>query len=164
MLNHITIMGRLTRDPELRRTGSGIAVTSFTVAVDRDFSPKDGGERETDFIDCVAWRQTGEFVSKYFTKGRMAVVSGRLQIRSWTDKEGNKRRTAEVVADNVYFGDSKRDDQGGSSYSGNSYGNYGNYGSAPAAPAAPAYGGYSAPTAPASDFAMLDDDDAQLPF
>ena len=164
MLNHITIMGRLTRDPELRRTGSGIAVASFSLAVDRDFSPKDGGERETDFIDCVAWRQTGEFVSKYFTKGRMAVVSGRLQIRSWTDKEGNKRRTAEVVADNVYFGDSKRDDQGGSSYSGNSYGNYGNYGSAPAAPAAPAYGGYSVPTAPASDFAMLDDDDAQLPF
>ena len=158
MLNHITIMGRLTRDPELRRTGSGIAVASFSLAVDRDFSPKDGGERETDFIDCVAWRQTGEFVSKYFTKGRMAVVSGRLQIRSWTDKDGNKRRTAEVVADNVYFGDSKRDEQGGSNYSGNSYGNYGS------APAAPAYGGYSAPTAPASDFAMLSDDDAQLPF
>ena len=158
MLNHITIMGRLTRDPELRRTGSGVAVASFSLAVDRDFSPKDGGERETDFIDCVAWRQTGEFVSKYFTKGRMAVVSGRLQIRSWTDKEGNKRRTAEVVADNVYFGDSRRDEQGGSSYSGNSYGNYGS------APAAPAYGGYSAPSAPASDFAMLDDDDAQLPF
>ena len=158
MLNHITIMGRLTRDPELRRTGSGVAVASFSLAVDRDFSPKDGGERETDFIDCVAWRQTGEFVSKYFTKGRMAVVSGRLQIRSWTDKEGNKRRTAEVVADNVYFGDSRRDEQGGSSYSGNSYGNYGS------APAAPAYGGYSAPTAPASDFTMLDDDDAQLPF
>ena len=158
MLNHITIMGRLTRDPELRRTGSGIAVASFSLAVDRDFSPRDGGERKTDFIDCVAWRQTGEFVSKYFTKGRMAVVSGRLQIRSWTDKEGNKRRTAEVVADNVYFGDSKRDEQGGSSYSGNSYGNYGS------APAAPAYGGYSAPSAPASDFAMLSDDDAQLPF
>ena len=158
MLNHITIMGRLTRDPELRRTGSGIAVASFTVAVDRDFAPRDGGDRETDFIDCVAWRQTGEFVSKYFTKGSMAVVSGRLQIRGWTDKDGNKRRTAEVVADNVYFGDSKRDDQGGSSYSGNSYGNYGS------APAAPAYGGYSAPSAPASDFAMLDDDDAQLPF
>ena len=117
MLNHITIMGRLTRDPELRRTGSGIAVASFSLAVDRDFSPRDGGERETDFIDCVAWRQTGEFVSKYFTKGRMAVVSGRLQIRSWTDKDGNKRRTAEVVADNVYFGDSRRDgDSGNSSY------------------------------------------------
>ena len=158
MLNHITIMGRLTRDPELRRTGSGIAVASFSLAVDRDYSPKDGGERETDFIDCVAWRQTGEFVSKYFTKGRMAVVSGRLQIRSWTDKDGNKRRTAEVVADNVYFGDSRRDSDSGSSYSGNSYGSYGS------APAAPAYGGYSAPSAPASDFAMLDDDDAQLPF
>ena len=135
MLNHITIMGRLTRDPELRRTGSGIAVASFTVAVDRDFGKNEAGEKETDFIDCVAWRQTGEFVSKYFTKGRMAVVSGRLQIRSWTDKDGNKRRTAEVVADNVYFGDSKREGEGGS---------------------------FNA--APASDFAMLDDDDAQLPF
>ena len=150
MLNHIVIMGRLTRDPELRRTGTGIAVASFTVAVDRDFSGRDGGEKETDFIDCVAWRQTGEFVSKYFTKGRMAVVSGRLQIRGWTDKDGNKRRTAEVVADNVYFGDSKRDGESTGSYGGNTY----------AAPAAPAY---SAP-APASDFAMLDDDDAQLPF
>ena len=153
MLNHITIMGRLTRDPELRRTGSGIAVASFTLAVDRDFSPRDGGERETDFIDCVAWRQTGEFVSKYFTKGRMAVVSGRLQIRGWTDKDGNKRRSAEVVADNVYFGDSKRDGDSGSSFGGNAY-------NAPA----PSYGGYSAPSSPASDFAMLDDDDAQLPF
>ena len=165
MLNHIVIMGRLTRDPELRRTGSGIAVASFTIAVDRDFSPKDGGEKETDFIDCVAWRQTGEFVSKYFTKGRMIVVSGRLQIRSWTDKDGNKRRTAEVVADNCYFGDSKRDDNsgsyGGNTYGGSSYGNnnYGGY-NAPA----PSYGGYSAPAAPASDFAMLEDDDAQLPF
>ena len=171
MLNHITIMGRLTRDPELRRTGSGIAVASFTVAVDRDFGGRDGGEKETDFIDCVAWRQTGEFVSKYFTKGRMIVVSGRLQIRSWTDKDGNKRRTAEVVADNCYFGDSKRD-EGGSSYGGNAYGgnsfgsnsyggnNYGGY-NAPA----PSYGGYNAPAAaPASDFAMLEDDDAQLPF
>ena len=162
MLNHITIMGRLTRDPELRRTGSGIAVASFTVAVDRDFGNRDNGERETDFIDCVAWRQTGEFVSKYFTKGRMAVVSGRLQIRNWTDKDGNKRRSAEVVADNVYFGDSKRDGDTGSasSYGGNAYG-----GNSYAAPAAPSYGGYTAPaSAPASDFAMLDDDDAQLPF
>ncbi len=159
MLNHITIMGRLTRDPELRRTGSGIAVASFTVAVDRDFGGRDGGEKETDFIDCVAWRQTGEFVSKYFTKGRMIVVSGRLQIRNWTDKEGNKRRTAEVVADNCYFGDSKRDGDSGSSYGGNTYG-----GSSYSAPA-PSYGGYSAPAAPAaSDFAMLEDDDAQLPF
>ena len=143
MLNHIIIMGRLTRDPELRRTGSGVAVASFTVAVDRDFGKNENGEKETDFIDCVAWRQTGEFVSKYFAKGRMAVVSGRLQIRSWTDKEGNKRRTAEVVADNVYFGDSKREGESGSY-------------------AAP--GNYAAPAAPASDFAMLDDDDAQLPF
>ena len=175
MLNHITIMGRLTRDPELRRTGSGIAVASFTVAVDRDFGGRDGGEKETDFIDCVAWRQTGEFVSKYFTKGRMIVVSGRLQIRSWTDKDGNKRRTAEVVADNVYFGDSKRDNDGGSSYGGNtyggnayggnSYGNQNNYGGFSAPAPAPSYGGYSAPAAaPASDFAMLEDDDAQLPF
>ena len=114
MLNHIVVMGRLTRDPELRRTGSGIAVASFSLAVDRDFAPKDGGNRETDFIDCVAWRQTGEFVSKYFTKGRMAVVSGRLQIRQWTDKDGNNRRSAEIVADNVYFGDSKRDGQNAS--------------------------------------------------
>ena len=160
MLNHITIMGRLTRDPELRRTGTGIAVASFTVAVDRDFSGRDGGEKETDFIDCVAWRQTGEFVSKYFTKGSMIVVSGRLQIRSWTDKDGNKRRTAEVVVDNVYFGESKRSNEGNSSYGGNAYG-----GNSYAAPAAPAYGGgYSAPAAPASDFAMLSDDDAQLPF
>ena len=162
MLNHIVIMGRLTRDPELRRTGTGIAVASFTVAVDRDFSGRDGGEKETDFIDCVAWRQTGEFVSKYFTKGSMIVVSGRLQIRNWNDKDGNKRRTAEVVADNCYFGDSKRENEGGSSFGGNTYGgnSYGNYG----APSGN-YGGYSAPAgAPASDFAMLDDDDAQLPF
>ena len=164
MLNHIVIMGRLTRDPELRRTGSGIAVASFTLAVDRDFAPKDGGERETDFIDCVAWRQTGEFVSKYFTKGRMAVVSGRLQIRGWTDKDGNKRRSAEIVADNVYFGDSRRDSEGGSSsYSGSSYG--GNSGNNSSNTPAPSYGGYSAPAStPASDFAMLEDDDAQLPF
>ena len=149
MLNHIVVMGRLTRDPELRRTGSGVAVTSFTVAVDRDFGNRDNGERETDFIDCVAWRQTGEFVSKYFAKGRMAVVSGRLQIRNWTDKEGNKRRTAEIVADNVYFGDSKRE------------GESGGFAAAPAG-----FGEYSAPavSAPVSDFAMLADDDAQLPF
>ena len=157
MLNHIVIMGRLVRDPELRRTGSGVAVTSFTMAVDRDFSGKEGGEKETDFIDCVAWRQTGEFAAKYFARGRMAVVSGRLQIRSWSDKDGNNRRTAEVVVDNMYFGDSKREsDNSGSSYGGNSYeqssGTYGGY------------GGYSAPAAPASEFAMLEDDDAQLPF
>ena len=144
MLNHITIMGRLTRDPELRRTGSGVAVASFTVAVDRDFSGKDA-EKETDFIDCVAWRQTGEFVSKYFTKGRMIVVSGRLQIRSWTDKDGNKRRTAEVVADNCYFGDSK-------SESGN------------VTPVVPASGGFTPPSESAPQFTMMDDDDAWLPF
>ena len=145
MLNHITIMGRLVRDPELRRTGSGIAVASFTLAVDRDFGPKDGGEKETDFIDCVAWRNTGEFVSKYFTKGRMAVVSGRLQIRKYTDKDGNNRRAAEVVADNVYFGDSKKD---GSTET-----------------AATPGGNYVPPVQPdAGDFALLDDDDAQLPF
>ena len=157
MLNHIVLMGRLTRDPELRRTGSGIAVASFTLAVDRDFGSKESGEKETDFIDIVAWRSTAEFVSKYFTKGRMAVVSGRLQIRNWNDKDGNKRRSAEVVADNVYFGDSKRDaDSGSNSYGGSSYA-----GSAYGAPAAPTY---AAPPAPASDFAMLEDDDAQLPF
>ena len=148
MLNHIVLMGRLTRDPELRRTGSGIAVASFTLAVDRDFGNRESGEKETDFIDIVAWRSTAEFVSKYFTKGRMAVVTGRLQIRNWTDKEGNKRRSAEVVADNVYFGDSKRDGA--------------------AAPASAGFdggfsGGYSAP-APSSDFAMLEDDDSELPF
>ena len=169
MLNHITIMGRLTRDPELRRTGSGIAVASFTVAVDRDFGGRDGGEKETDFIDCVAWRSTGEFVSKYFTKGSMIVVSGRLQIRNWNDKDGNKRRSAEVVADNVYFGESKRggdnSSYGGNTYGGNSYGNNNNYGGNSYSAPAPSYGGYSAPaSAPASDFAMLEDDDAQLPF
>ena len=174
MLNHIVIMGRLTRDPELRRTGTGIAVASFSVAVDRDFGGRDGGERETDFIDCVAWRQTGEFVSKYFTKGSMIVVSGRLQIRNWTDKDGNKRRTAEVVADNVYFGESKRSAEGGAPYGGNTYGGNAYGGNSYSAPAAPSYGSaptpnyggrYGAPaSAPASDFAMLEDDDAQLPF
>ena len=105
MLNHITIMGRICNDIELRRTGNNVAVASFTVAVDRDF--KSGGEKETDWIDCVAWRQTGEFIQKHFAKGRMIVVSGRLQIRNWNDKDGNKRKTAEVVVDNAYFGDSK---------------------------------------------------------
>ena len=148
MLNHITLMGRLVRDPELRRTGSGVAVASFRIAVDRDYAPKDGGERKADFIDCVAWRQTGEFISKYFAKGRMIVVDGRLEMRDWTDKEGNKRISAEVNVDNAYFGDSRRDGDGG------------NF-----APAALSYGSYSAPaSSPASDFAMLDDDDAQLPF
>ena len=158
MLNHIIIMGRLTRDPELRRTGTGVAVASFTVAVDRDFGPKDGGERETDFIDCVAWRNTGEFVSKYFTKGSMIVVAGRLQIRNWTDKEGNKRRSAEVIADNCYFGEGKKNnDNTGNANGGNGY-------VAPGPYNAPDYSApsYAAPSA--NDFAMLEDDDAQLPF
>ena len=109
MLNHITIMGRLVKDPEMRTTQSGVAVASFTLAVDRDFGGKDGGEKQTDFIDCTAWRHTAEFVSKYFSKGRMAVVSGRLQIGNYTDNDGNKRRSAKVIADNIYFGDSKKD-------------------------------------------------------
>ncbi|MBR4702161.1 MAG: single-stranded DNA-binding protein [Oscillospiraceae bacterium] len=166
MLNHIVLMGRLVRDPELRRTQSGVPVASFRIAVDRDFGNRETGEREADFIDVVAWRQTGEFVSKYFAKGRMAVVSGRLQMRNWTDNQGNKRTSAEVVADNVYFGDSKRDSEGGS-YNGNSYaGNNGSrsYGDSYAAP----NGGYAAPAAPAapaaSDFAMLEDDESELPF
>lgn len=159
MLNHIVLMGRLTRDPELRRTPSGVAVASFSIAVERDFASQ-GGERQTDFIDIVAWRNTAEFVSKYFFKGSMAVVSGRLQIRDWTDREGGKRRSAEVVADNVYFGESKRDRdaQGGGYHS-----------SAPAY-SAPSYGGdapfggeYSSPVS-GSDFAELDDDDGNLPF
>ena len=150
MLNKVILMGRLTRDPELRRTGSGTAVTSFSLAVDRDFKSQ-GGDKETDFIDIVAWRNTAEFVSKYFTKGRMAVVEGRLQIRDWTDRDGGKRRSAEVIAENVYFGDSKR--EGGSDYS-----------SAPAYSAP--YSGYAAPAAPGghSDFAEIGEEDGELPF
>ena len=136
MLNHITIMGRLTRDPELRRTNSGVAVASFTVAVDRDFSDKQSGEKKTDFLDCVAWRQTGEFVSKYFAKGRMIVVDGRLEMRDWTDKEGNKHRSAEINVANAYFGDSKRDGDSGSN----------NY------------------AQPAQDFAMIEGHDSKLPW
>ena len=140
MLNHITIMGRLTRDPELRRTGTGVAVTNFTVAVDRDFTGKDSEEKETDFIECVAWRQTGEFVSKYFSKGKLAVVAGRLQIRKWKDKDGNNRSTAEVVADNVYFGGEKEKET--SNYTG----------FIPNEIASP------------QNFEPIADDDAQLPF
>lgn len=109
MLNKIIVMGRMVRNPELRRTNTGTAVASFTIACDRDFK-SEGGERDADFIECVAWRNTAEFVSKYFTKGRMAVVSGRLQTRNWTDKEGNKRNAKEIVAESVYFGDSKREE------------------------------------------------------
>ena len=147
MLNKIILMGRLTRDPELRRTGSGTAVTSFSLAVDRDFKSQ-SGEKETDFIDVVAWRNTAEFVSKYFTKGRMAIVEGRLQIRDWTDKDGGKRRSAEVVADNVYFGDTKRD--GADNYGAPAYS-----ASAPRA---------SAPMGGHSDFAEIGEEDGELPF
>ena len=164
MLNHIVIMGRLTRDPELRTTQSGVSVTSFTVAVDRDFGGRDGGERQTDFVDCVAWRQTGEFVSKYFHKGSMIVVSGRLQSRKWQDREGNKRVNWEINADNVYFGESRRDSDSGrsdnygsnysNSYSSNSQSSYG--------------GGYDAgrsgAPANANTFVELDDGDGELPF
>lgn len=109
MLNHITIMGRLTRDPEMRRTQSGTGVCSFTIACERDFTDKHSGEKETDFFDCVAWHKTADFVEQYFSKGRMAVVSGRLQTRSWNDKDGNKRKTTEIVVENIYFADSKKE-------------------------------------------------------
>ena len=162
MLNRTTIMGRLTRDPELRRTGSGTAVTSFRIAVERDIAPQ-GQKKETDFFDCVAWRQTGEFIAKHFTTGRMIAIDGKLQTRSWNDKEGNKRTPVEIVADNAYFGDSKpqsgsqsgsqggymppvnhpinRPENNGGQFGGSYGGNYGG-----------------------SDWAMLDDDDAQLPY
>ena len=144
MLNHITLQGRLCRDVELRRTGNGIAVANFTLAVDRDYNPKDGGEKETDFIDCVAWRGTAEFVSKYFSKGQMAVAAGRLQIRNWTDNDGNKRRTAEVEVNSMYFGESKRSSEGNAYQAANS-------------------AGYDLPAYPAVEYEMLDDD-AVVPF
>mgnify|MGYP002570459739 CR=1 FL=1 len=150
MLNKIFVMGRLTHDPELRRTGSGTPVCSFSIACDRDFKSQ-SGEKETDFFDVVAWRATGEFVSKYFTKGRMAVVEGRLQIREWQDKEGNKRRSAEIVAESVYFGDSKRDGNG--QHSGQQQPSQASYQDAP---------GYD--SAYVSDFAQIEDDDSDLPF
>ncbi len=155
MLNHIVIMGRLTRDPELRYTQSQVPVASFTVAVDRDFSGRDGGERQTDFINCVAWRQSAEFVSKYFHKGSMAVVSGRLQIRQYQDREGNNRTAAEVVSDNVYFGESRRDsDNRASGDSGYSNASYSRSYEAPRAAAA------SNP----SPFSELSEDEGELPF
>ena len=142
MLNHVCLMGRICNEIELRRTGSGVAVTSFTLAVDRDFKNA-GGEKETDFFDIVCWKNTAEFVEKYFSKGKMAIVNGRLQGRSWTDKDGNKRKTVEVVADSVYFGERKNDTQNQNSN----------------------YMGYAKPeNAPASDFVMLDDTDVMLPF
>ena len=145
-LNHITIMGRFVADPEIRRTASGVAVTNFTIACDRDFG--NNGEKETDFVEIVCWRNTAEFVSKYFSKGRMAVVSGRLQIRSWNDKDGNKRKTAEVVADNVYFGDSKSDSQ-------NQNSGYVGFVKAENVPNI---------TPPNGGFAPIVEDDEQLPF
>ncbi len=151
MLNHITIMGRLTRDPELRYTQSQVPVASFTVAVDRDFGGRDGGDKQTDFINCVAWRQTAEFVSKYFRKGSMAVVSGRLQIRQYQDREGNNRTAAEVVTDNIYFGESKRDSDTASSPRPSS-----NNSSYNAQPSGNSYSG--------SAFTDLSEDDGELPF
>ena len=168
-LNKVIMGGRLTADPELKQTPSGVSVCTFSIAVNRRFNSKDASQQtQADFFNITAWRASAEFVSKYFTKGSMIVVSGRLQIRNWNDKDGNKRRSAEVVADNCYFGESKRSADSNSSYGGNAYGgnSYGNnnYGGGYNAPA-PSYGGYNAPaSAPASDFAMLDDDDAQLPF
>ena len=158
MLNHIVLMGRLTRDPEVRHTQSGLPVASFSLAVERDFAQK-GAERQTDFIDIVAWRSTAEFVGKYFVKGQLVAVSGRLQIRDWTDKDGGRRRTAEVMADNVYFAEGKRDRGPSQGYGQQGYGY-----SAPA----PSYDSqqfpaYSSPVS-GSDFAELDDDDGDLPF
>ena len=165
MLNKIFIMGRLARDPELRRTQTGTPVARFTLAVDRDFKDKNTGERVTDWIDVVAWRQTAEFVSRFFTKGRMAVVEGRLQIRDWTDKEGGKRRSAEVVADQVYFADSKRDSDGGgygnSSGGGYSYGGGGYSSGGSSAHSEPT--GFDAPSG-MDQFSDLTDDDGELPF
>ena len=166
MLNHITIMGRLVRDPELRSTQSGVSVASFTVAVDRDFGGRDGGEKQTDFIDCVAWRQTGEFVSKYFRKGSMIVVSGRLQSRKWQDRDGNNRTNWEVNADNVYFGESRRDSDSGrtDSYSSN-YSNNGYNNSYSNSYSNNSYSGGYGNSAPASNsFVELDDGDGELPF
>lgn len=150
MLNHIVIMGRVVRDPELRTTQSGISVCSFTLACDRDFKAKDGGEKETDFIDCVAWRSTAEFVCKYFRKGRMMAVEGRLQLRDWVDKEKNKRRSAEIQVSSAYFADSKSKEQ-----------------EAPAIPYGAANGfpfEAALPNGFAPDFAAIDDSDDDLPF
>ena len=159
MLNKIFLQGRLVADPELRHTPNGVAVASFRLAVDRDFKDRETGERKADFINIVAWRQTGEFVSRYFTKGRMAVVEGKLQTREYTDRDGNRRYATEVVADNVYFGDSRRDGEGGYAPTGGR-----GYDAPPAGGSyPPSGGGYSA--APAVDqFADLTDDDGELPF
>lgn len=149
MLNSSIIMGRLARDPELRATGSGVSVCSFTVAVDRDYSQN--GERDADFIDCVAWRKAGEFVARNFTKGSMIVVSGRLQMRGWTDKEGNKRRTAEIVADDVYFGEARKRQEGaGAVPGGNAYPG--------------ALSGAGQDDSRSGEFVPIEDDDPKLPF
>ena len=147
MLNQISVQGRIVRDPELRRTASGKAVTSFTLACDRDFKNQQTGEKEVDFIECVAWGGTAEMVEKYFSKGQMAIVTGRLQLRDWTDKNGQKRRQAEILVNNIYFCGSKESGTQASSGADNGY-------SAPA---------YQAP-APAANFAELDGEDEQLPF
>lgn len=171
MLNKIFIMGRLTRDPELRSTNSGTHVATFSLAVDRDFKDKTTGEKATDFIDVVAWRQTAEFVSRYFTKGRMAVVEGRLQMRDWQDKNGNKRRSAEVIADQIYFGDSKRDSDGGGYTSGGSYGQGGGYqqggysqGGNQGGYTAPSNSGFGAAPSDGNQFSDISVDDGELPF
>ena len=149
-MNQVVLMGRLTRDPELRHTQSGTAVASFTLAVDRGYASRDGGDRQTDFIDCVAWRNTAEFVSKYFVKGQMAAVTGRLQIRDWTDRDGNKRRSAEVVVDNVYFTESKKSrEAAGYNAPGQKNDDFGS--------------GYTTPVT-GSDFEELDESDGDLPF
>ena len=154
MLNVAVVMGRLVADPELRHTPSDVAVTSFTLAVDRSYV-KSGTERQTDFIDIVAWRGTADFVCKYFRKGQMMAVHGSIQTRTYTDKDGNKRRSAEVVADNVYFGDSKRDAESAGPYSGGY--------SAPSGGRSPAPSGFGAPDM-GDQFAELSDDDGELPF
>ena len=159
MLNKIFLQGRLVADPELRQTPSGVPVATFRIAVDRDFKNKETGEKEADFITVVAWRATAEFVSRYFTKGRMAVVEGRLQMRDWQDRDGNKRRSAEVVADNVYFADSRRDaDNQDGGYTPAASG----YTPAPSSYAPPANQNFG--SGPVSDFAELSDDDGELPF
>lgn len=154
MLNHIVIMGRLTREPELRTTQSGVKVATFTVAVDRDYSGRDGGEKQTDFIDCVAWRQGGEFVATYFHKGSMIVVSGRLESRKWQDRDGNNRTNWEINCDHTYFGEARRQD-GNGSYGSQTNNSYGGYTAPPRA---------SAPHQPPTFTELPDEDDGELPF
>ena len=163
MLNNFTGMGRIVRDIELRRTGTGTAVANFTIAVDRDFGGKDGGEKKTDFIDCVAWRSTAEFISKYFAKGRMIVVSGRLQIEKW-EKDGKSGRKAEIVVENAYFGDSKKDAESAGVATGGAYDSTLAYASQLAGKREDYQYPYPAKVVDASDFSLLEDDDSLLPF